>query len=190
MSRGVHISSFTGPEIEKPVCDPNTDRRRSEQPAVTREFRPPRAETAARKAALITAPSTFPRWHGQLCTRRWTATPVRPGRPGIPAKVQALILRLSTEARPGDIASSTASSPDSAAKQTSPAPGRSGIQPGSIPDRGGPDERAVSAAQGDGRRTTSGPNSPMILCSQRVGGRRARASRGNITDGTGTAPRR
>jgi hypothetical protein len=36
--RGVCIGSFTSPEIEALVRDSNTDRRRSEQPAVTRSF--------------------------------------------------------------------------------------------------------------------------------------------------------
>jgi homeodomain-containing protein len=50
-----------------------------------------------RRLGLLITPSTVLRWHRQLLTRRWTAPPVRPGRPAIPAGVQALILRLVTE---------------------------------------------------------------------------------------------
>jgi len=52
---------------------------------------------ARRRRELIVTPSTILRWHRQLLSRRWTAPPVRPGRPAIPAGVRALVLRLATE---------------------------------------------------------------------------------------------
>ena len=52
---------------------------------------------ARRRRGLIVTPSTIPRWHRQLLTRRWTAPPVRRGRPAIPAGVRALMPRLATE---------------------------------------------------------------------------------------------
>jgi hypothetical protein len=52
---------------------------------------------ARRRRGLIVIPSTILRWHRQLLTRRWTAPPVRRGRPAIPAGVRTLILRLATE---------------------------------------------------------------------------------------------
>ena len=52
---------------------------------------------ARRRLGLLVTPSTILRWHRQLLTRRWTAPPVRRGRPAIPAGVRALILRLATE---------------------------------------------------------------------------------------------
>ena len=50
-----------------------------------------------RRLGLLATPATILRWHRQLITRRWTAQPVRPGRPAIPAGLRTLIVRLATE---------------------------------------------------------------------------------------------
>ena len=52
---------------------------------------------APQRLALLVTPATILRWHRQLVARRWTAQPVRPGRPAIPAGLRALIVRLATE---------------------------------------------------------------------------------------------
>jgi putative transposase len=50
-----------------------------------------------RRLGLLVTPATILRWHRQLVARHWTTTPTRPGRPGIPAGLRALVLRLATE---------------------------------------------------------------------------------------------
>jgi putative transposase len=50
-----------------------------------------------RRRGLIITPSAILRWHRQLLTRCWTTSPVRPGRPAIPAGLRGSILRLATE---------------------------------------------------------------------------------------------
>jgi putative transposase len=50
-----------------------------------------------RRLGLLVTPSTILRWHHQLTTRRWTTQHARPGRPAIPARVRALVLRLANE---------------------------------------------------------------------------------------------
>jgi putative transposase len=50
-----------------------------------------------RRVGLLATPATILRWHRLLVTRRWTTQPVRPGRPGIPAGVRALAIRLATD---------------------------------------------------------------------------------------------
>ena len=52
---------------------------------------------ARRRRGFLVTPATILRWHRQLVGRRWTAPPVRPGRPAIPAGVRALTVRLATE---------------------------------------------------------------------------------------------
>jgi putative transposase len=47
-----------------------------------------------RRIGLLVTPATILRWHRQLIARRWTAQPVRPGRPAIPAGL-SLIFNLS-----------------------------------------------------------------------------------------------
>ena len=50
-----------------------------------------------RRLGLLVTPATILRWHRQLVTRRWTTTPNPPGRPGIPAGLRALVVRLAAE---------------------------------------------------------------------------------------------
>jgi len=50
-----------------------------------------------RRFGLFVTPSTILRWHRQLVTRRWTTQPARPGRPGIPAGLRGLVVRLATD---------------------------------------------------------------------------------------------
>jgi putative transposase len=50
-----------------------------------------------RRLGLLVTPATILRWHRQLVARRWTTKPTRPGRPGIPAGLRALVVRLATE---------------------------------------------------------------------------------------------
>ena len=52
---------------------------------------------ARRRRGLIVTPSTIPRWHRQLLTRRWTARLFDGVVPPSPPGVRALILRLATE---------------------------------------------------------------------------------------------
>ena len=50
-----------------------------------------------RRFGLFVTPSTILRWHRQLVARRWTTQPARPGRPGIPAGLYALVVRLAND---------------------------------------------------------------------------------------------
>ena len=50
-----------------------------------------------RRFGLFVTPSTILRWHRQLVTRQWTTHPARPGRPGIPAGLRGLVVRLATD---------------------------------------------------------------------------------------------
>jgi transposase InsO family protein len=50
-----------------------------------------------RRFRLFVTPSTILRWHRQLVARRWTTQPARPGRPGTPAGLRALVVRLATD---------------------------------------------------------------------------------------------
>src|SRR3954447_21958439 len=93
--------------------------------ALTRLLPPPR------RLGVLVAPATILRWHRQLVARRWTTTPIRPGRPAIPAGPRALVLRLATEnptwgsrTPPGDIDASTASWPASATRSAPPPAGK------------------------------------------------------------------
>ena len=52
---------------------------------------------ARRRLGLLVTPATILRWHRHLVRRRWTNPYTRPGRPAIPARVRALILRLANE---------------------------------------------------------------------------------------------
>jgi transposase len=50
-----------------------------------------------RRRGFLVTPATILRWHRHLVRHRWTTPYARPGRPGIPAGVRALIVRLATE---------------------------------------------------------------------------------------------
>jgi putative transposase len=50
-----------------------------------------------RRLELLVTPATILRWHRQLVAQRWTTTPIRPGRPAVPAGLRALVVRLATE---------------------------------------------------------------------------------------------
>jgi putative transposase len=50
-----------------------------------------------RRLGMLVTPTTILRWHRRLITRRWTIQPARSGRPGIPAGLRALAVRLATE---------------------------------------------------------------------------------------------
>jgi transposase len=50
-----------------------------------------------RRRGFLVTPATILRWHRHLVRHRWTTPYTRPGRPGIPAGVRALIVRLATE---------------------------------------------------------------------------------------------
>jgi len=50
-----------------------------------------------RRAALLVAPATIPRWHRRLVACPWTTTHQRPGRPAIPSGPRTLAARLATE---------------------------------------------------------------------------------------------
>jgi hypothetical protein len=49
------------------------------------------------KRSLFVTPATLLRWHRELVARRWTYPHRPPGRPGTPAEVRALALRLARE---------------------------------------------------------------------------------------------
>jgi hypothetical protein len=51
----------------------------------------------SRRLGQLVTPSTILRWHRQLIARRWTTQPTQAGRPAIPARLRALVLRLATE---------------------------------------------------------------------------------------------
>jgi transposase len=50
-----------------------------------------------RRRGFLVTPAIILRWHRHLVRHRWTTPYTRPGRPGIPAGVRALIVRLATE---------------------------------------------------------------------------------------------
>ena len=50
-----------------------------------------------RRLGMLVTPATILRWHRRLISRRWTTPPIRSGRPGIPAGLGALAVRLATE---------------------------------------------------------------------------------------------
>src|SRR6266545_1698035 len=50
-----------------------------------------------RRHRLAVTPQTLLRWHRELVRRRWTQSPVRPGRPALDAQLQQLVLRLARE---------------------------------------------------------------------------------------------
>lgn len=50
-----------------------------------------------RRLGLLVTPATILRWHKRLVSGRWTTQPARPGRPGIPAGLRDLAIRLATE---------------------------------------------------------------------------------------------
>jgi hypothetical protein len=52
---------------------------------------------ARRHLGLLVTPSTILSWHRQLLARHWTMRPTRSGRPAIPARLRALVIRLATE---------------------------------------------------------------------------------------------
>src|SRR6187551_1010556 len=72
-----------------------------------------------RRLGLLVTPATILRWHRQLVARHWTAQPARPGRPAIPARLRALVIRLARTS-PGDTDASTANSPASATRSGPP----------------------------------------------------------------------
>lgn len=47
--------------------------------------------------SFFVTPATVLRWHRELVARRWTYPHRRPGRPGTPAEVRKLVLRLARE---------------------------------------------------------------------------------------------
>jgi putative transposase len=51
----------------------------------------------ARWAAFVVTPATLLRWHRRLLAHQWTCRSQRPGRPGVRAEVQELVLRLARE---------------------------------------------------------------------------------------------
>ena len=51
----------------------------------------------ARRVGLLVTPGTVLGWHRRLVARRWTTPGRRPGRPGIPGGVRALVKRLAVE---------------------------------------------------------------------------------------------
>ena len=62
-----------------------------------------------RRSRFFVQPETLLRWHRDLVRRRWTY-PRRSGRPGIPAGIVGIVLRLASENPTWGIAGSTASS--------------------------------------------------------------------------------
>ena len=77
-------------------------RRRTPRPRMSWADRAPTAALTRllptpHRLGLLVTPTTILRWHRQLVTRRWTTTPGPPGRPAIPARLRALVLRLAVE---------------------------------------------------------------------------------------------
>jgi hypothetical protein len=50
-----------------------------------------------RDVATLVTPDTILRWHRELIARKWTNPRQRPGRPGVPAEIRRLVLRMATE---------------------------------------------------------------------------------------------
>ncbi len=53
--------------------------------------------SAVRRRRLFVKPETLLRWHRDLVRRRWTTSHGAPGRPGVPAGTDSLVLRLVRE---------------------------------------------------------------------------------------------
>ena len=50
-----------------------------------------------REVATLVTPDTILRWHRELIARKWTYVRRRPGRPGVLAEIQRLVVRMATE---------------------------------------------------------------------------------------------
>jgi hypothetical protein len=50
-----------------------------------------------REVATLVTPDTILRWHRELIARKWTYGQRRPGRPGVLAGIQRLVIRMATE---------------------------------------------------------------------------------------------